>query len=68
MPNHCSNFLTVVGDPTELSEFVKVSKNSAGEQKEYSIFQNNYPCPQELFRRNTQSFRTTTRVLRSCTR
>lgn len=49
MPNHCSNILTVVGDPKELSEFIKVSKNSAGERKEYSIFQNNYPCPQELY-------------------
>lgn len=49
MPNECSNFLTVVGDPKELSEFIKVSKNPKGSEKEYAIFQNNYPCPQELY-------------------
>jgi len=50
MPNHCSNYLTVVGDPKELSEFIKVSSNPANENGEtsYSIYKNNYPCPQEL--------------------
>lgn len=49
MPNHCGNFLTVMGEKQELSKFMKQITNPEGSENKISIYKNLYPCPQELY-------------------
>lgn len=58
MPNHCSNRLFVLGEPNEVAAFVAKCRNPKytgvpsdknETSVEFLIFQNNYPCPQELY-------------------
>mgnify|MGYP006273164693 FL=1 len=50
MPNHCSNYLTVVGDKDELSKFVKsITTVSEEDGESVRILKNLYPCPAELY-------------------
>lgn len=53
MPNHCVNWLDVIGDPDSIAEFRKVvmtpSEHDRSNKKEISIYQRSYPCPKELY-------------------
>jgi len=60
MPNHCDNTLWVAGKPAEVKKFVEACKNpDHGKRKkvdgkywyddrEWRIFEGNFPCPREL--------------------
>ena len=58
MPNHCSNGLIVLGEPNEVRDFVAKCRNPkytgvVSEDRdasvEFRIYQNHYPCPEELY-------------------
>ena len=57
MPNHCSNWLDVLGDRDSIAEFKKLvttpsvhDREKLGDDSEIiSIYQRAYPCPKELY-------------------
>lgn len=57
MPNHCSNWLDVLGDRDSIAEFKKLVTTPSVHDREklendseiISIYQRAYPCPKELY-------------------
>lgn len=48
MPNHCSNYLKVVGDPKEVMRFVETITVTKDGRESINILDTIVPCPQEL--------------------
>jgi len=55
MPNLCNNNLTITGDPSEISRFVKavtvnyINEETKAPKTEIRILKSLYPCPAELY-------------------